>query len=714
MFLLTFTWFSLHASSQVTAGDRYWYLIPPPPSPGQWDSFRTGLRSWKDSLLSAIHYDDRYYKNDRFKWASGAYAVCFVMAGDRALYDSNFHYDIKKFLARYESDYGGVDIVLLWAAYPQLGFDGRDQYSFYRRLPGGTAALKKLSEQLHAIGKRLFIAWNPWDHLARENGKIDEEELINLVRDTGADGIFLDTISGIAGFRSRIDKVCPGVVLQSEMQPDAAQLGDVHQSWLETPIWDEHRRNTELDEVPFILRNRWLEQRHLVFHLSRWSHEQSAVIQNAFMNGCGIVIWEDVFGTMNELNPHDRSLLRSMLPLMRRYTDFFTRGQWTPLVPTGLYRTFVSRWQLDDKTLWTIVNRQGQPVIGPLLQTPHRAGIKYFDLIAGKEAPATITGDKATININLGPHGLGCILAINEQELDTALATFLTDQARSNSLASPHMSYQLPPHILQPVISTPRYRANAIPPGMRNIPVPADTIDMEIHFRQRECGFYPAAGVIDISYTMALDQPGVARQKLLLHPFAMDETPVTNAQYAQFLRATGYQPKYADAFLAHWTDGRPSKEEADHPVVWVTLEDARAYANWAGKRLPTEYEWQWAAQGGGAGRQYPWGDHYDSSLCNHGQTGGTTAVRRFPFGRTAQGLYDMCGNVWQLTESQRSDGHNEYCILRGGSWYRSPGSGWYADQGPQPANFAAKYLLTWPGLDRCATIGFRCVVDLDR
>ena len=147
-------------------------------------------------------------------------------------------------------------------------------------------------------------------------------------------------------------------------------------------------------------------------------------------------------------------------------------------------------------------------------------------------------------------------------------------------------------------------------------------------------------------------------------------------------------------------------------MVYVDLDDARAYAAWAGKRLPTEEEWQYAAQGGD-GREYPWGNELRAGRCNRGETGGTTPVKAFPAGRSPCGCYDMCGNVWQWTESERSDGRTRFCIIRGGSYFTAKGSNWYVDGGPRPANFATKFLLMWPGLDRCATIGFRCVVDLE-
>jgi formylglycine-generating enzyme required for sulfatase activity len=201
------------------------------------------------------------------------------------------------------------------------------------------------------------------------------------------------------------------------------------------------------------------------------------------------------------------------------------------------------------------------------------------------------------------------------------------------------------------------------------------------------------------------------RRRAVLHRFAIDATLVTNYQFACFLSATGYRPKQPANFLKHWDRNRPTPRKDDHPVVYVDLNDARAYARWAGKRLPTEEEWQYAAQGTD-GRNYPWGNEVDPARCNAGQTPGTTSVTAFPAGRSPCGCYDMSGNVWQWTESERSDGRTRFCILRGGSWFTAKGSGWYADGGPRPVNFAAKFLLMWPGLDRCSTIGFRCVADL--
>lgn len=100
-------------------------------------------------------------------------------------------------------------------------------------------------------------------------------------------------------------------------------------------------------------------------------------------------------------------------------------------------------------------------------------------------------------------------------------------------------------------------------------------------------------------------------------------------------------------------------------------------------------------------------------LCNGGRSGGTTPVDAFPAGAAPSGAEDLCGNVWELTESERADGRNRHVILKGGSWFNPLGSMWYVEGGPQPIDWGTKLLLAWPGLDRSATIGFRCVRPLD-
>ena len=191
---------------------------------------------------------------------------------------------------------------------------------------------------------------------------------------------------------------------------------------------------------------------------------------------------------------------------------------------------------------------------------------------------------------------------------------------------------------------------------------------------------------------------------------AADITPVTNKAFYEFIRATNYSPEVQYNFLRHWKDSKIPAGKENHPVVWVDISDARAFCQWAGKRLPTEEEWQFIAQGY-EGNVYPWGKEMNEQNCNaNGKD--TTEVSAFPNGKSPFGCLDMCGNTWELTESEYADDHNRFCMLKGGSYYKATGSIWYTQGGPQPSTNSVKMLLLYPGLDRSATIGFRCVQDL--
>jgi formylglycine-generating enzyme required for sulfatase activity len=162
-------------------------------------------------------------------------------------------------------------------------------------------------------------------------------------------------------------------------------------------------------------------------------------------------------------------------------------------------------------------------------------------------------------------------------------------------------------------------------------------------------------------------------------PYEIDIYPVTNLQYKRFIEEGGYRAK------AHWSpEGLKWLERSNaaepkywndakwnqpgHPVVGVSFYEAEAYARWAGKRLPTEIEWERAARGTD-GREYPWGGPFDQERCNTQESGigQTTRVTRYPNGVSPVGCYDMAGNVWEWTVDWY-DGSEKAKVLRGGSW----------------------------------------------
>ena len=222
----------------------------------------------------------------------------------------------------------------------------------------------------------------------------------------------------------------------------------------------------------------------------------------------------------------------------------------------------------------------------------------------------------------------------------------------------------------------------------------------------------------DHEYAQDREQP---QHTLYLSDYYLAKTPVTNAQYAAFVQATGHrQPK-------HWKDGKPPGRKEDHPVVNVSWYDAMAYCNWLSEvtskpyHLPSEAEWEKGARGGD-GRIYPWGNQWDVLRCNSAEGGerGTTPVGAYPQGASPYGLLDMAGNVWEWTRSlwgedpfrpsfkypyDPTDDHEDLDapgvvlrILRGGAFYCSRRSVRCASR---DRHFTR---------DRSGLIGFRVVV----
>jgi formylglycine-generating enzyme required for sulfatase activity len=212
--------------------------------------------------------------------------------------------------------------------------------------------------------------------------------------------------------------------------------------------------------------------------------------------------------------------------------------------------------------------------------------------------------------------------------------------------------------------------------------------------------------------------------------FWMDKHPVTNEQFLSFLKATRYTPADTANFLKHWSNGTYKAGEGQYPVIYVSYEDALAYAQWAGKRLPTEVEWQYAAQTE-KGNEWPWKqvkpvtrkeqyvtetltvkaiEGIDTSVANLGD-GKLYAVGKYKKGANPFGLTDLSGCVWQLTNDVYEIGSYRYIILKGGSYFKPSSSWWYVQGGPRELHYRQALLRVSPGFERNATVGFRCIKD---
>ena len=677
-------------------------LIPLPDHPQEWMKFRESMTEWRKEMRSMLNYQDALYSNPDFKWVSSAYNCYFLMMYDELFYDRiTNHYKVDEFLNWGEKEFGRLDIVVLWHAYPRIGLDDRNQFDFYREMPGGLSGIRKVTEQMHQRGVKVYINYNPWDKGTRRENASDIDALAELIAETDTDGIFLDTLTrGSSEFRDKLDQAKHGVVLESEGALPVEDIKNHHMSWAQ---WFPD------EKVPGVLRNKWFERRHIQHGISRWQRDRTKELHTAWMNGSGIMIWDNVFGQWVGWNERDKSLIRSMSPIQKRYSYLFSGEGWVPINDGVMANNiYSSLWHDDQIRLWTLVNRSETNMEGDLLSIEPGNGDHYYDLIQGKEVNGKEEKGKTVLSGKLIPRGIACFIAANPEALGDDFQAFLSRQAELHTRMSSNTAFPAIHAKRVPVL--PNQKQDKPLNGM--VKIPSFTGKQEVNFRVREVGFY---GSIDPYFIKCgaprLHQGTSFSMEVNLPEFVIDETPVTNEQYLQFIKSTGYSPKVRLNFLKHWINGKIPSGKEDHPVVYVCLEDARAYALWAGKRLPTEQEWQFAGQGNG-NKKFPWGDQMEAGLCNAGESGDTTPVKTFPKGQSVFGCYDLCGNTWEMTESEHSDGRSRFCLLKGGSFYNAKRSEWYFDGGPQPLSFSAKQLLIYAGIDRCSTIGFRCAADL--
>ncbi|HMF57215.1 MAG TPA: SUMF1/EgtB/PvdO family nonheme iron enzyme [Pyrinomonadaceae bacterium] len=204
--------------------------------------------------------------------------------------------------------------------------------------------------------------------------------------------------------------------------------------------------------------------------------------------------------------------------------------------------------------------------------------------------------------------------------------------------------------------------------------------------------------------------------KLSLPDFYIDRTEVTNEQYKKFCDAT-HRPYPTNPWWDdHYFAGSPKA-----PVLGVNFDDAAAYAKWAGKRLPTEVEWEKAASWDAAAqtkRQYPWGDSPDTARANMGGTRRTTNVGNFSSGASPYGVMDMAGNVaewvdsfyqaYEGSQASSPDFGTQNRVVRGGTY-----KGDAADARTTRRLYHPPELNENEKKNRAFLIGFRCAISAD-
>jgi gamma-glutamyl hercynylcysteine S-oxide synthase len=660
------------------------------------------LKKWRHERLIRIGFDDSFYRRPELAWSQRDFIQPQMMVEERTFYDvESGKYTVDRYLADVTKRYGGIDSVLIWPVYPNIGIDNRNQWDLARDMPGGIPALRKMVNDFHAHGVRVLFPAMPWDNGTHDPGVPYWEATAALLAETGADGINGDTFAGVPrAYATAADKLKHPIMIEPELAPASEeQLIWNVQSWA---YW-------KYEFTPTVSTLKWLESRHLPIVCDRWSKNKTDDLQYAFFNGAGYSSWENIWGIWNQLTERDAEALRRIAYLERQFAPLLASEEWEPHTPTLRYGVFASKFSRDGASIWTIVNRNEYDVNGKQMIVPTSAGLRFFDLWHGTELKPVVEGGNAVLTFSLEPHGFGAIYATGTPESTRNLKEVLAKAQGEFGRALG--SYSSEWHVLPQKVTPAGHTAarSSAPEGM--VRIPSGDFDFSVSGIEIEGG---NGDGVDVQYPWEDSPRRQHLHRLHVPAFDIDRYPVTNAQFKTFLDASHYRPQDGHNFLRDWKNDRPPSGWEQRPVTWISLEDARAYAAWAGKRLPREWEWQYAAQGND-GRSYPWGNEWSADAVPVPEQGrdlsapaivGTHAKGASPFG-----VEDLVGTVWQWTD-EYTDDHTRAAILRGGSYYQPQSSIWYFPQAYK-LNQHGKYLLMAPSKDRSGTVGFRCVADAE-
>ncbi len=740
--------------SEIVGGQRQRYeTILPPGSKviynlyaetfkGEWQN---GMRlMFRDRYIHDIKvFNNSIFEREDLSWIKNCYLIVLQMAWDREFYDRlTGKYNYAEVIKKGIEQFGNIDIYGIWPTWPRLGLDQRNQWDMYRDLPGGTRQLRNFAKMSQQSNTKFFIAYNPWDNSTRNEDHY--KGMADLIAEVEADGVVLDT-KGSSSFelQAAADSVRKGVIMYSEGMAITKDMPGIIAG----------RVHNALYLSPELNLNKLIKPDFSIFRVCDVGedliHREIAI---SFFNGYGTELNMYRPGRRDDNYREDMNYLAKTIFILRQNNDAFLDKDWTPLIETTVDNVHVNKWRSGNKTIYTVLNMRPEGITGRLFSgkpaegkhwvslwnhkniTPLiEKGISYIngeaagfnpsftgtrkegsvDCIA--ELPVLIkpilSGDTLITNIT----GTGKLLIWKgNPSYETESREFVIKNDTTLKIRNPFGFYE--GKIVLQLVSNKTLKDENImeikggkPWLISKVtctqPAPALPSDMVL---------VPGT---DFSFNVTTNDefmpyPDVSGRIFKIDSFLIDRYPVTNAQYYEFMMNSGYRPADTTRFLKHWKRGKFGQGLEKYPVVYLSYEDMNAYAKWAGKRLPTEAEWQLAAQGTD-NRKWPWGNEFHGTLCNN-SFARSTPVDAFVKGQSIYGAVDMVGNVWQMTNDMYFNGSYYMSVIRGGSYYKPESSWWYIQGGPQPLDKTQILLMVSPGFDRNSTLGFRCVKDINR
>ncbi|MEE4256881.1 MAG: SUMF1/EgtB/PvdO family nonheme iron enzyme [Bacteroidales bacterium] len=668
---------------------------------GEWQN---GLRKvfQENYLYDLEEFDNTLYEREDLEWIRHAYVSGLNFAWDKDFYNAEKDYfNLREYLIDGTEWFGGYDIYALWPTWPRLGLDERNQWDLFRDLPGGLSSLKTLSKDMHEDGTRFFICFNPWDESTRKEDPY--KGIASVIKESGADGVVLDC-RGKSNERLQeiADSIKPGVIMYSEGMAVVKDMPGIVAGRVHNAIYYSPPLNL----------NKLIKPEFAIFRvLEIKDTDLKREMAISFFNGYGV--------ELNSMGPgrsarveKDLEFLGKTSLILRQNSNTFHTEDWTPLIPCLQDSIWINKWPGKDKTIYTILSFYPPGHEGPLFEVKRKDDYHFVSLWNDEELSIKDMDGVSYLEVSIDPYSSKYNGTRREGSIE-CIARFpmlikVKEQANGIRVSAPRGDKIL---CWTGEVSGRIYARDFALTEANSVLIPGELLDGEEKvviqlFEDDELidqanhqmtkgrpwlvsNTKPTSSEVDKSAMNFIDGGSFAFRveqndhfipypgpfetiDTIVNDFYIDSKPVTNRLFKAFLYESDYEPRDTSNFLKHWTNGTFPDSLADKPVVHINYGDALAYAAWAGKRLPTELEWQYAM-----------------------------STKELDY-----------GHVWEMTNDRYFNGSHYFIIIKGGSYFKPESSWWYIQGGKQPPERQQMLLQVSPGFDRASTVGFRCVQDI--
>lgn len=693
-------------------------------------------------LYEIENFNQSLYQNPGYAWVKNAWVNLIMNTGDKQYYDailqqSNYNQSISFF----ENRMGGVDIFTL-SPLPSLNKSGNHTIlDLYSNLPGGLAMLKQQIETAHVLGKYYFL--EALQNLKQESGNDIYKDLSEIQQLTTADGIQIKhhlipkTDLKDTGIKNK-----SGFVFYPENISELSELQYV-------VAGSENHSYTS----PIINLTKFTKPDFSIFKsVSIKDDDFENEVALSFFNGHGLELNES---TELQSDSYFRKLKFVGLTstLLRQNANVFFRQNYQLLIPTIKDSLWVNKWPSEEKIIFTVYCSKPDGYAGPLFMFDEKHmplpsdPEKYYHLVSiwnHEEALSSKLGNKEYIHTNTkrderetlntsAARSIDCI-ALFPKLLHTKLhgdtLAFGSDfgdririSAGNPSWKTDYVDFESGHHNISLYRCFGSYTGKIVIQLFAGNELQDERITYIPHDLPRlistniksHGGPSGNKGMLKITGGFFKDKNDSIKDfenndsiRIFISGFFIDSLPVTNLQFQHFLKSSGYTPADTARFLKHWKNGIIPENQEDKAVVYISLEDARAFAMWAGKRLPSEKEWLYAQSFIKFQKKH---NRIATGNINPGVEDTLWLTKPEKHTLTKNNSNGWHNDIWNYTNDEYDNGRYIFVVLKKGIAETVDESNRREIEYPDNSDYRYQLILCGPSNERSEMIGFRCVKD---